>query len=167
MQQSTIPSNEIQRLASLQALHVLNTPAEERFDHITRCATQLLDAPISMVSLVAADAQWYKSVQGCDSVGSSRSASFCGHAILSDEPLVVADATKDPRFHDNPLVTGEPFIHAYAGQPLHAPDGQRIGTLCVMDRRARSFSQTELESLRNLSLWVESALRRPRFRQPS
>jgi diguanylate cyclase (GGDEF)-like protein len=158
MQIAPIPPDEQQRLASLQALGVLYTPAEERFDRITRCAARLLDAPIAMVSLVAADVQWFKAVQGCDSVGSPRSVSFCGHAILSDGPFVVADATQDPRFHDNPLVTGEPFVRAYAGQPLRAPDGKRIGSLCVIDRRARSFSHTELEILRDLAAWVESEL---------
>ncbi|MGH9443564.1 MAG: diguanylate cyclase, partial [Thermoanaerobaculia bacterium] len=158
MQIPPVPPDEPQRIASLRALNVLFTPAEERFDRITRCAARLLDAPLSMVSLVAADVQWFKSTQGCDSVGTPRSVSFCGHAILSDGPFVVADATKDPRFHDNPLVTGEPFVRAYAGQPLRSPDGKRIGSLCVIDRRARSFSPADLEILRDLGAWVESEL---------
>jgi diguanylate cyclase (GGDEF)-like protein len=153
-----IPPNEHQRLADLHALNVLYTPAEERFDRITRCAARLLDAPISMVSLVAADVQWFKAVEGCNMVGTARSISFCGHAILSDGPFVITDATQDPRFHDNPLVIGEPFFRAYAGQPLRTPDGKPIGSLCVIDRRARTFSHADLEILRDLAAWVESEL---------
>lgn len=145
-------------MASLQALNVLFTPTEERFDRITRCATRLLDVPISVVSLVASNVQWFKSTQGVDSVGSTRSVSFCGHAVLSDDQLVVTDATRDQRFHDNPLVTGEPFIRAYAGQPLHGADGQRVGSLCAIDRRPREFSRTDLEILRDLGRWVETEL---------
>ncbi|MEO7793902.1 MAG: sensor domain-containing diguanylate cyclase [Thermoanaerobaculia bacterium] len=159
MRSPQTPVDEEQRLVGLQALNILYTPAEERFDRITRCAAKLLDAPISLVSLVAADVQWFKSAQGLDAVSTPRSVSFCGHAILSDKPLVVNDAKLDSRFHDNPLVTGEPFIRAYAGQPLHSPEGKRVGSLCVIDRRPRSFTEGDLEVLRDLATWVETELR--------
>jgi diguanylate cyclase (GGDEF)-like protein len=159
MRSPQTPFDEKKRLAGLEALNVLFTPAEERFDRITRCAAKLLDAPIALVSLIAADVQWFKSVQGTDSVGTPRSVSFCGHAILSDKALVVNDAKLDSRFHDNPLVTGEPFVRAYAGQPLREPGGKRIGSLCVIDRRPRSFTEAELEVLRDLAIWVETELR--------
>ncbi|MEO8277280.1 MAG: sensor domain-containing diguanylate cyclase [Thermoanaerobaculia bacterium] len=153
------PLDEKKRLAGLAALSVLYTPAEERFDRITRCAAKLLDAPIALVSLVAADVQWFKSAQGTDDVETPRAVSFCGHAILSDKTLVVNDARLDSRFEDNPLVIGEPFIRAYAGQPLREPGGKRIGSLCVIDRRPRQFSETDLEVLRDLAIWVETELR--------
>ena len=154
----TIPRDEARRLASLEALNVLFTPNEERFDRITRCATRLLDTPIALVSLVGANEQWFKSAQGYTGSGTPRSTSFCGHAILAEDQLVVSDALLDERFADNPLVVGEPYIRAYAGQPLHGVDGQRVGSVCVIDQRPRDFSPAELEVLRDLGRWVESEL---------
>ena len=153
MQTPTIPRDEARRLASLEELNVLFTPPEERFDRITRCATKLLDVPISTVSLVAAGEQWFKSAQGLNIQGAPRSVSFCGHAILAEDQLVVPDALLDERFRGSPLVTGEPFIRAYAGQPLRSPDGQRIGSLCAIDGRPREFTEEQLSILRDLGRW--------------
>src|SRR5277367_6063100 len=100
-----LPPNERQRLATLRSLKILDTPAEERFERITRLARRLFDVPIASVSLIDADRQWFKSIQGLDSCESPRSISFCGHTILKEEPLVVPDACADERFRDNPLVT--------------------------------------------------------------
>jgi len=120
MQQPAIPDNETQRLAALHALDVLDTPPEERFDRITRIAARLMDVPICLVTLVDANRQWFKSCIGLDASETPRDISFCGHAILAPEALVIPDAAADPRFADNPLVAGEPRIRFYAGEPLAA-----------------------------------------------
>jgi diguanylate cyclase (GGDEF)-like protein len=153
------PRDERARLASLHALDVLYSPAEDRFDRITRLACRLLDAPIALVSLVDAECQWFKSVQGLEASETPRSVSFCAHAILSDETLVVPDTRLDPRFADNPLVTGEPFVRFYAGHPVTAPDGARLGTLCVIDRRPRTLEPSAVEALRDLAGWASNELR--------
>lgn len=116
--------------------------------------------PISVVSLVADQCQWFKSAQGLDVRETAREVAFCGHTILSDQTLVVEDAVLDPRFSDNPLVTGTPYIRSYAGHPLHTEDGSRVGTLCVIDRSPRAFTTEQLEILRDLAALVESELQR-------
>jgi len=147
----------------LRSLNILFTPSEERFDRITRLASKLLDTPIALVSLVADDLQWFKSVHGLDAVETSRDVSFCGHAIICDETFVVENAVNDPRFSDNPLVTSEPNIRSYAGCPLHAEDGSRVGTLCVIDRIPREFAPEHLEILSDLAAFVETELQRGRL----
>ncbi len=156
----TFPENEAQRMAALRSLDVMFTPSEERFDRITRIASRLLGTPIALVSLVADKCQWFKSVQGLDATETSREISFCGHAILGDKTFVVENATQDPRFADNPLVTGDPNIRFYAGHPLHTQDGSRVGTLCVIDRQPRKFTPEQLEVLRDLAALVETELQR-------
>jgi len=136
----------------------LDLPDEERFDRVTRLATRLLGAPISLISLVTENIQWFKSAQGLKDSELERKTSFCGHAIMGEETFVVEDAGKDGRFFDNPLVTGEPRIRFYAGHPLHAEDGSRVGTLCVIDRAPRKLSAEELEILRDLAAIAESEL---------
>lgn len=147
-------------MAALRATDLLFTPSEERFDRITRLASRLLGAPIALVSLVADKCQWFKSAQGLDATETPREVSFCGHAILGDETFVVENATKDPRFADNPLVTSEPNIRFYAGHPLHTSDGSRVGTLCVIDHVPRKFTPEQLEVLRDLAALVETELQR-------
>ncbi len=155
-----IPANEAERLAALHALKVLDTPAEARFDRITRVAQRHFDVPIALVSLVDEGRQWFKSCQGLDATETSRDISFCGHAILNDAILIVPDATEDPRFADNPLVTGSPNIRFYAGTPLHAPGGERVGTLCVIDTQRRAFGAGDIAMLRDLADCVEEELAR-------
>ncbi len=154
-----IPADEEQRLAALEELEILDTPAEERFDRLTRLARKLFDVPIALVSLVDSDRQWFKSKQGLDACETPRSVSFCGHAILSHDVLHVPDALEDLRFADSPLVTGEPHIRFYAGAPL-VIDGQRVGTLCLNDRRPRELGEDELRSLRDLADCVQDELGR-------
>ncbi|MDT9000976.1 sensor domain-containing diguanylate cyclase [Paucibacter sp. APW11] len=149
------PADEAQRLQALQALHLLDTEAEERFDRFTRLAKRLFGVAVVSVTLVDAHRQWAKSIQGIELRELPRRVSFCGHAILSDALLLVPDARLDERFADNPLVTGEPFIRFYAGQPLRAPNGQRIGTLCLIDRDARAFGDEDQALLKDLALMVE------------
>ena len=155
-----IPANEPQRLAALHSLNTLYTPAEERFDRITRLASRLLDMPISLVSLVADKRQWFKSAQGLDVTETSREVSFCAHAVAADEPLVIENTLHDQRFDDNPLVTGAPNVRFYAGYPLHTSEGHCVGTLCVIDRKPRTFTPDQREILQDLAALVESELER-------
>ncbi|CAA7614100.1 putative Histidine kinase [Candidatus Terasakiella magnetica] len=158
MKEPLIPENEASRLAALHRLGVLDTQAEERFDRITRIAKAHFGVAVALVSLVDADRQWFKSCQGLDASETPRNISFCGHAILREEVFVVTNAIKHPDFADNPLVIGPPNIRFYAGAPLHAPDGERIGTLCVIDPHAREFSAEDDSVLRDLANCVEGEL---------
>lgn len=152
------PEDEDRRIQTLRSLCVLDTQAEERFDRITRLASRLFDVPIALVSLVDTDRQWFKSRQGLDATETPRAVSFCGHAILRGEAMVVPDAAHDERFADNPLVTGEPNIRFYAGCPVQAPDGQRMGTLCIIDREPRELPESDRQALADLARMVETEL---------
>ena len=154
-----IPANERQRLKALRDMKVLDTPPEERFDRVTRLAKQVFATKIALVSLVDENRQWFKSRQGLDADETPRDISFCGHAILDDKIMVVNDAVKDERFCDNPLVCGNPNIRFYAGYPLAAPDGSRVGTLCVIDEQPRDITREELRLLRELGRMIEEELR--------
>lgn len=160
MQEPRIPDNEAERLDALRRLNLLDTAAEARFDRITRIAQRHFQVPIALVSLVDKERQWFKSKQGLDACETSRGISFCGHAILSEEIFSIPNALEDPRFADNPLVTDGPKIRFYAGAPLHAPNGHRIGTLCIIDDKPRAFSTEELVVLRDLADAVEAELER-------
>ncbi len=158
MQSPLPPDNEAQRLAELRLLNILDTPFEERFDRITRTAAKLFQVPVALVSLVDENRQWFKSCQGLNVRETPRQVSFCAHAILEDGPLIVEDAEKDPRFADNPLVTGKPHVVFYAGQPLTGPGGHKLGTLCLIDHQPRRFGEDERAALRDLAAWVELEL---------
>lgn len=146
-----LPVDEATRLDALHALNVLDTPAEERFDRITRLARRLFGVPIALISLVDTHRQWFKSRQGLEASQTGRDVSFCGHAILRDDILLVEDATLDPRFHDNPLVVGEPHIRFYAGCPLIIGGNWKIGTLCLIDRQPRKLQREDLDLLQDLA----------------
>ena len=142
-----LPANERQRLESLHSFEILDTQAEEAFDRFTRIAARMLGVPIALVSLVDEARQWFKSHHGIDATETPRDWAFCAYAIQDDKILVVDDASKDPRFADNPLVTGVPDIRFYAGAPLRTRDNFNIGTLCVIDpspRRGLTPDQQEL-----------------------
>lgn len=158
MLEPAIPANEDLRISSLRKLNVLDTPAEDRYDRITRLAKRLFGVPIVLVSLVDSGRQWFKSAQGVTVTEAPREISFCGHAILDNEPLVVENAAKDPRFQDNPCVVGDPRIRFYAGQPLVGPNDMKMGTLCIIDRVPRKLSREELDLLKDLSTMVEKEL---------
>lgn len=155
MSTAPIPVNEVERIIDLRALEILDTPAEERFDRITRIAQRLFDVPIALISLVDEDRQWFKSRIGLEVAETPRELAFCAHAIISDETLQVPDARSDERFQDNPLVTSDPNIRFYAGAPIDAPGGSKLGTLCVIDNKPREFSEDELTTLRDLADMVE------------
>jgi GAF domain-containing protein len=153
-----IPDNEYTRLETLRGLNVLDTIAEERFDRITRLAKRLFSVSISVVSLIDSDRQWFKSVQGLDVCETRRDISFCGHTINQQHVLVVPDTLKDERFADNPLVLAAPKIRFYAGYPLTMPNGVRVGTLCIIDDKPRSFSKDDEDALEDLGKIVAEEL---------
>ncbi|MDO9033554.1 MULTISPECIES: GAF domain-containing protein [Hydrogenophaga] len=156
-----LPRNEAKRLVALRSLLILDTAPEERFDRISAFAAKEFDVPIALVSLVDRDRQWSKSHFGLEVCETPRDVSFCGHAITRSETLVVPDALKDPRFADNPLVTGHPFVRFYAGAGLRLPYGQVVGTLCIMDRRPREFDRLDVAILGGLrDMVVEELFRR-------
>lgn len=144
------PDNEAERLAALHALLILDTPREERFDRIVEFATSEFDVPIALISLVDGERQWFKSNVGMPTCETGRDVSFCGHAILRDDIMVVPDATADVRFTDNPMVTGNPHIRFYAGAPLVTPQGHALGTLCIIDTKPRQLDDMELAIMSTL-----------------
>jgi diguanylate cyclase (GGDEF)-like protein len=158
MQIPDIPVDEARRLTALHATRLLGSAPEEAFDRITRMAARLLHAPTALVSLVDKDVQWFKSRCGFEGTETARDISFCGHAILEHEPLVVSDASKDPRFCRNPMVTGEDHVRFYVGVPLYSVDRMPIGTLCVIDREPRELGAEELDMLRDLARMVEQLI---------
>ena len=153
-----LPPNEADRLRALRALHILDTPEEERFDRLTRLAARVLGTPMSMVALIDAERQWLKSATGAPRANLDRRLSFCGHTILEKGPMVVPDARKDERFHDNPIVTAKDGIRAYAGVPIFSEDGHCVGSFCVIDRKARKFDENEIAALRDLAAIAQDEL---------
>ena len=147
----TKPANDQERLRVLRRYAILDTAPEAAFDRLTNLAARLLKVPVALMTLVDANRQWFKACYGIDLTETSREVSFCAHAILSDEMMIIPDATKDPRFADNPLVTGPPGIRFYAGVPLQGVDGANIGTLCIIDLKPRELSATETSLLRDLA----------------
>lgn len=155
-----MPNDEDRRLEELRSLAILDTPADERFDTFVRVAAHLYNVPISLISLVDEQRQWFKSSIGLQLPETPRDHSFCAHAILDpDSVTVVEDAAADPRFAANPLVTGDPSIRFYAGAPIRGPaSGQPLGTLCIIDRVPRTLSADERQRLSDLALGVGSVL---------
>jgi signal transduction histidine kinase len=127
--------DEAERLAALREYGILDTPPEAAFDRIAVLAADLFDVPIAAVSLIDTDRQWFKAMVGLDATQTPREQAFCAYTILSDEVMEVSDATRDRRFHENPLVTDDPSIRFYAGAPLRLRSGHRAGALCVIDRK--------------------------------
>lgn len=160
-------SNETIRLEALKATNLLDTPAELRFDRITRMAQNALGTKIALVSLIDTDRQWFKSKVGLDDAETPRDIAFCDHAIRTpDDVTVVLDAAKDSRFAENPLVTGDPDISFYAGAPLVTDDGQAVGTLCVIDSEPRTeFSDADRQLLSDLAETVMSEINHARVQQ--
>ena len=145
---------EKDRLDALHRLELLDTPAEEAFDRVTRLAKSVLQVPIVLVSLVDENRQWFKSKQGLDASETPRDIAFCDHTIRKSEPMVVENATLDSRFASNPLVTGDPGIRFYAGVPLRTRDGYNIGTLCAIDVKPRTIDRQQIAVLEDLARLV-------------
>lgn len=155
----TFGERELQRLETLHALHILDTSAEQAYDDITLLASQICGTPIAAISLVDTDRQWFKAKVGLDAAQTPRDQAFCAHAILEPtELMVVPDATQDLRFITNPLVTGDLDIRFYAGAPVLTDDGKPVGTLCVIDRVPREFTDGMRLSLQALSRQVSELL---------
>ena len=153
-----MPSDEKTRLETLQLLNILDTQSEERFDRLTRIAKRTFNVPIAVVSLVDENRQWFKSCIGLPVKETPRDISFCGHAILGADIFIITDTLLDERFADNPIVTGEPHVRFYAGCPLSAPNGSKLGTLCIIDQKPRHFDDEDIQVLRDLAVSVEQEL---------
>ncbi|MDH3753651.1 MAG: sensor domain-containing diguanylate cyclase [Acidimicrobiia bacterium] len=156
--EAPIPADEPARLSALYRLDLLDRGPNEHFDRLTRLAAHVVGVPIALVSLVDADRQWFSSRFGLETTQTLRRDAFCAHAIAEDAVLVVSDARTDHRFRDNPLVVGPPAIRFYAGAPIAAPSGHRLGTLCVIDHEPRTLSSSEERALRDLAGLVEREL---------
>lgn len=165
MPAAPLPPDEAERLASLLKMQILDTPAEDRFDRLTRLANKHFNAPFSMITLLDEERQWFKSTRGHQIPETPRAVAFCGYTILQDAPLVVEDASTDPRFFDNPVVTGELNIRFYAGIPLRNLEGHRVGTFCILDQQPRRLDLEETMSLHDLAACAESELQLLRLTQ--
>jgi signal transduction histidine kinase len=161
--QAPLPVNEADRLAALYSLNVLDSEPEKDFDDIVALASSVCDVPVSLISLVDADRQWFKARLGTDLTETSRDLSFCAHAILGGDVLVVPDTRQDPRFADHPAVGSGAGVRFYAGAPLVTTDGLALGALCVMDREPRRLGADQLRALRALACQVTSQLELRRY----
>jgi phosphoribosyl 1,2-cyclic phosphodiesterase/DNA-binding response OmpR family regulator len=160
-----MPQDEARRQAAVDRLGLLDTEAEERFDRHARIAAIALEAPVALVTLVDHERQWYKSHYGFDFSESSRDIGFCAHTILDNEPMIVPDALLDDRFADNPAVIGDPYVRFYAGIPLHASDGSRVGAFCIVDHKPRNLTASQVRMLKDIARMVEEELEAPAVRK--
>lgn len=160
-QNAPLPPDEDRRLAALEALGILDTPREQRFDDLTSEISSLLEVPVALVTLVDAERQWFKSRIGLDVDETPRDMSLCAHAILGEDVMEVPDLVNDSRFGHNPALAGPPRIRFYAGMPLIVSDGSRVGTLCVADHRPRRLDAGEREQLRRVAARVVTELETP------
>ena len=153
-----LPLNEEARLRKLRSYSVLDSLPEPTFERVTDMAARLFDVPMALVSLVDRERQWFKSCFGIDTRQTSRDLAFCAHAILTPSVMVIPNATLDPRFVDNPLVTGPMHIRFYAGAPLKTSDGFSLGSLCIIDTKPRAMSPDEVDTLAQLAAIVVDEL---------
>lgn len=155
---ATIPKNEESRQQALDRYGILDTPPEETFDDIAQLVAFICDTPMATITFVDRDRQWFKSKVGVERSESERRHAFCAHAIHETSVMIVNDATTDKRFCDNPFVTGESQIRFYAGAPLLSSDGFALGTLCVLDRQARTLTPAQISALERLARQVTANL---------
>jgi signal transduction histidine kinase len=150
-----LPSNEQERLSQINSYDILDTLPESDFDQITKIASQVCHTPISLISIVDSNRQWFKSRQGLSVQQTHRDLAFCSHAILTPNDIfVVPDSLKDERFFDNPLATGDPHVVFYAGVPLVNDGGYPFGTLCVIDSQPKDLDESQRETLKALAKQV-------------
>ncbi|TGE21769.1 GAF domain-containing protein [Hymenobacter aquaticus] len=158
-------TSEAERLETLRNYQVLDTPPEDVFDDLAKLAAYICGTPISLVSLIDAERQWFKANVGLDGVESThREISFCQHAMFGNDVYEIENAVEDPLFRTNPLVVNDPGIRFYAGAPLITPSGQPLGTLCAIDRVPRRLTEEQREALRILAREVVSHLELRRAR---
>ena len=158
MIEAEIPRNETARLRALESLNLMDSAPEHGFDHIVDIAKELFDVPVVLISLIDSKRQWFKAKLGTDQPETPRDISFCSHALVDDKPVIVEDALKDERFHDNPLVTGAFNLRFYAGFPIHSPDGHPLGTLCLIDYVPRTFTDKDFRLLQHLAGLVDEEI---------
>lgn len=158
MIKASIPENDDERLKKLNSYQILDTPSETDYDELVQLASQICNVPISLMTLVDKDRQWFKASVGLNVSETPREISFCGHAINENNLFIVEDASKDERFSDNPLVTSDPNIRFYMGMPLTTPDGFNIGTLCVIDHEPRVLTKEQENAIRVLAKQVVNHL---------
>ncbi|MCC5957830.1 MAG: sensor domain-containing diguanylate cyclase [Rhodobacteraceae bacterium] len=151
-------NDEQGRLAALKRYQILDTAPEVEFEDIISLVKTVLGAPIAAISLIDSDRQWFKAISGVDVTQTPRSIAFCDHTIRDGMPLKVTDATRDPRFADNPMVTGAPGVRYYLGVPLRSPDGYNIGSLCILGDTPRDFSDDEVKVLQSFASLIVSQM---------
>lgn len=162
-EEGSAAARERRRLDTLREYRIMDTAPEAAFDRVTKLVADLFDAPIALVSLVDDGRQWFKSAFGLDVAATPRDISFCEHVVVNEQLMVVTDVLGDPRFRENPLVLGEPYIRFYAGVPLRAYNGAVLGTLCIIDRKERqALSDREIDRLEDFAaiIMAEADLRR-------
>jgi ribonuclease BN (tRNA processing enzyme)/DNA-binding response OmpR family regulator len=155
------PPDEEKRIATLHNLGILDTEKEERFDRITRLAAAMFNVPVALISLIDRERQWIKSATGVDATETPRDEAFCSHVVAGRQPMLVQDARQDPRFAENPLVTGGPKVRFYAGYPLCMDDGSCVGTLCLIDNKPRDFGGRGLALLNDMAQLAKKELEKP------
>jgi len=160
MQKAPTPANESERIAAVKELHLLDTLPEERFDRITRLALFIFNVPISTITLVDSNREWYKSCQGLEDREADRAISFCGHAITQEGVLEIPNALEDERFKDNPMVISPPNIRYYIGKPLKSTKGFNVGTFCLKDTKPRQKLGSDFfAAFLALAAWAETEIR--------
>ena len=159
MEKAPIPKFEKERICALEGLKLLDTATEERFDRITQRVIKQFSVPISTITLVDRNREWFKSVQGLKVREGPRDISFCGHALMSEIILIIRDTLEDPRFADNPMVKGSPFIRFYAGKSLYEKNSHLpVGVFCIKDHKPREFSMQDMSDFLNLATQAEEEI---------
>lgn len=158
-----LPDNEAKRIATLHGYNILDSAPEKTFDDLAKLAAIICDVPGAMITFIDSERQWFKSNIGFMANDVPREMSFCAHAIMHEEVMVVEDAEKDERFAGNPLVTSGPQIRFYAGSPLMAPTGEALGTVCVIDHKPRVINENQKTALKLLSNQVQVLLEWRRY----
>jgi len=155
-----VPANEAQRLAALAQSGLMDSEDDAAFDRLTWLASHATGCPMALIGLLSAERQWCKSRVGVENRETMRSMAFCTHVLMQDEPFVVEDASTDPRFADNPMVIGAPFIRFYAGYPVRTAEGLTLGSLCVLDTEPRRLRGREMRALRELAVLASDEVQR-------
>lgn len=158
MPPAALPKNEVERLSALHALKLLDTPPEERFDRLSRLASQVLKVPVAYVALMDGERQWYKSSCGLNLSQVERRHTLCGHTIISPEPIMCPDTLLEPRFADNPYVIGDPKVRFYMGYSLETASGHRIGTFCAMGFTPREIHPEDIAIFQTIARLAESEI---------